>query len=70
MSLLPEHSAFFNKKYKRAGHLWQGRFKSWYVTDEVYIVPLAVVYGLVGAKKKPGGILKSDTHILHDERLN
>ena len=25
---------YFNKKYKRVGHLWQGRFKSWYVVNE------------------------------------
>jgi len=28
------YAIYFNKKYKRVGHLWQGRFKSWYVTDE------------------------------------
>ena len=25
---------------KRTGHLWQGRFKSWYVTDEAYLYTL------------------------------
>ena len=34
------YSIFFNKKYKRVGHLWQGRFKSWYVTDEAYLYTL------------------------------
>ncbi|CAA6802027.1 MAG: Unknown protein [uncultured Sulfurovum sp.] len=34
------YSIYFNKKYKRAGHLWQGRFKSWYVTDEAYFYTL------------------------------
>ncbi len=28
------------KKYKRRGHLWQGRFKSLYVTDEAYLYTL------------------------------
>jgi len=28
------YSIYFNKKNKRTGHLWQGRFKSWYVTDK------------------------------------
>ena len=28
------YSMYFNKKYKRVGPLWQGRFKSWYVYDE------------------------------------
>ena len=31
---------YFNKKYKRSGHLWQGRYKSWYVTDEAYLYTL------------------------------
>jgi len=34
------YSIYFNKKYKRTGHLWQGRFKSWYVTDEAYFYTL------------------------------
>ena len=34
------YSIYFNKKYKRSGHLWQGRFKSWYVTDEAYLYTL------------------------------
>jgi len=34
------YAIYFNKKYKRSGHLWQGRFKSWYVTDEAYIYTL------------------------------
>ena len=34
------YSIYFNKKNKRAGHLWQGRFKSWYVTDEAYLYTL------------------------------
>ena len=31
------YSIYFNKKYKRVGPLWQGRFKSWYVYDEKYL---------------------------------
>ncbi len=34
------YAIYFNKKYKRTGHLWQGRFKSWYVTDESYLYAL------------------------------
>ena len=34
------YTIYFNKKYKRSGHLWQGRFKSWYVTDEAYLYTL------------------------------
>ena len=31
------YAIYFNKKYKRNGHLWQGRFKSWYVANEAYL---------------------------------
>jgi len=34
------YAIYFNKKYGRSGHLWQGRFKSWYVTDEAYLYTL------------------------------
>ena len=34
------YAIYFNRKYKRSGHLWQGRFKSWYVTDESYLYTL------------------------------
>ena len=34
------YAIYFNKKYKRTGHLWQGRFKSLYVTDEAYLYTL------------------------------
>ncbi len=34
------YAIYFNKKYKRTGHLWQGRFKSWYITDEAYLYTL------------------------------
>ncbi len=34
------YAIYFNKRYKRSGHLWQGRFKSWYITDEAYLYTL------------------------------
>ena len=34
------YAIYFNKKNRRRGHLWQGRFKSWYVTDESYLYTL------------------------------
>ena len=34
------YAIYFNKKYQRTGHLWQGRFQSWYVTDEAYLYTL------------------------------
>ncbi len=30
--------AYFNKKYEKVGHLWQGRFKSKVVTKDIYII--------------------------------
>ena len=34
------YAIYFNKKHRRSGHLWQGRYKSWYVTDEAYLFTL------------------------------
>ncbi len=34
------YAQYFNKKYKRVGHLWQDRYKSWYVFDEAYLFTL------------------------------
>ena len=34
------YAIYFNKKYKRTGHLWQGRYKSWYIVDESYLYSL------------------------------
>ena len=34
------YAIYFNKKNRRTGHLWQGRFKSWYVTNEAYLYTL------------------------------
>jgi len=34
------YAIYFNKKYKRVGHLWQGRFKSQLVSDEAYLYTL------------------------------
>ena len=31
------YAQYYNKKYKRIGHLWQDRFKSWYIFDENYL---------------------------------
>ena len=32
-----QYAVYFNNKYNRSGHLWQGRFKSWYITNEIYL---------------------------------
>ena len=34
------YAIYFNKKNERSGHLWQGRFKSWYVTNDIYLYTL------------------------------
>lgn len=35
-----QYAAYFNKAYNRSGHLWQGRYNSWYVMDETYLFTL------------------------------
>lgn len=32
-----QYAIYFNKKMNRVGHLWQGRFKSWYINDNDYL---------------------------------
>ncbi len=34
------YAQYYNKKYRRVGHLWQDRFKSWYVFDDNYLFML------------------------------
>jgi REP element-mobilizing transposase RayT len=34
------YAQYYNKRYKRTGHLWQDRFKSWYLFDEHYLFTL------------------------------
>ena len=34
------YAIYFNKKYKRTGHLWQGRYRSWYIVNEAYLYTL------------------------------
>jgi REP element-mobilizing transposase RayT len=34
------YAQYYNKKYQRVGHLWQDRYKSWYVYDEHYLFTL------------------------------
>ena len=31
------YAIYFNKKEKRTGHLWQGRFSSWYILNDSYL---------------------------------
>jgi putative transposase len=34
------YAQYFNKRYQRSGHLWQDRYKSKYITSEVYLYTL------------------------------
>jgi REP element-mobilizing transposase RayT/DNA-binding CsgD family transcriptional regulator len=34
------YATYFNKKYKRSGYLWQGRYRSWYVVTDEYLYGL------------------------------
>jgi len=34
------YAVYYNKKYKREGHLWQGRFQSSYIASETYLFTL------------------------------
>lgn len=31
------YAIYYNKKTKRTGHLWQGRYSSWYIMNETYL---------------------------------
>ncbi len=31
------YAIYYNKKTKRTGHLWQGRYSSWYIYNEAYL---------------------------------
>lgn len=35
-----QYASYFNKRHNRVGHLWQDRYKSWYVFDEHYLFTL------------------------------
>jgi putative transposase len=32
------YTAYFNKRYKKVGHLWQGRFKSKVIVKDAYLI--------------------------------
>lgn len=35
-----KYGIYFNRKYSRVGHLWQARFKSWFVFNDLYLMSL------------------------------
>lgn len=46
------YAIYFNKKYKRVGHLWQGRYKSYYILNDDYLYRLFkyIEYNPIDAK--------------------
>jgi hypothetical protein len=57
------------------GHLWQGRFKSWYVTDEAYLYALMLYIEQNPLKAKMVKVLEeypysSYHHFLSDKYLH
>lgn len=35
-----QYASYFNRRHDRVGHLWQDRFKSWYVLEETHLFTL------------------------------
>ena len=35
-----QYTSYFNRKYLRKGHLWQGRYESWYIEDKGFILEI------------------------------
>ena len=35
-----QYTKYYNKKYGRRGYLWEGRFKSWYITNETLVLDI------------------------------
>jgi len=54
-----QYTSYFNRKYKRRGHLWEGRYRSWYLSCNVefvleilaYIENLPEISGISSNKK-------------------
>ena len=36
------YAVHFNKKYNRSGHLWQGRYRSWFILNKSYLDKLVL----------------------------
>ena len=69
--LSAQYASYFNKRHNRVGHLWQGRFKSWYVLDTKYLFTLFKYIEnnpvKAGMSQKIGGYLYCATYsILKD----
>ena len=35
-----QYTSYFNRRYKRRGHLWEGRFNSWYIEDKGFVLDI------------------------------
>jgi hypothetical protein len=35
-----QYTSYFNRRCRRRGHLWEGRFKSWYMEDKGFILEI------------------------------
>ncbi len=69
------YAQYFNKKYNRVGHLWQDRYKSWYIFDDNYLFKLFkyLEYNPIEAKivEKLGTYPFTFIHdMLHDKLKN
>ena len=53
-SILTRYSMYFNKKYKRVGHLFQGRYKAKLINNDEYLIHLTRYI-----HKNPGKTLKN-----------
>jgi len=41
MKLINGHyTSYFNRQYRRRGHLWEGRFKSWHLPDDGFVLDI------------------------------
>ncbi len=36
------YAVYFNKKYNRVGHLWKGRYESWYILNKSFLPTLVL----------------------------
>lgn len=69
------YTKYFNRRYGRRGHLWEGRFKSWYTDSEplvldilAYIEHLPIYTG--NAKEKESSLYSSYRQLIGiDQRL-
>lgn len=47
-----QYATYFNKRHSRVGHLWQDRYKSWYILDTKYLFTLFKYIELTPLKAK------------------